>query len=41
MGIQGNNQHKKKKFFNPTDQEFGMHRKMTLKSQAKTKPPFP
>ena len=30
----------KKKFKNPTDQKFGTPRKMTFKSQAKTKPPF-
>ena len=52
MGIQGNNPHiflwylydqksKKKIFFDPTNHEFGTHKKMTFKSQAKTKPPIP
>ena len=52
MGIQGNNPHifystfrvenlKKKKNLNPTDQKFCMNKKMTLKSQDKTKPPLP
>ena len=51
MGIQGNNPHifydtfmiknfKKNFFFDPTNHEFGTHKKMPLKSQAKTKPPF-
>ena len=52
MGIQGNNPHiflwhlydkkfLKTFFFDPTNHKFGTHKKMTLKSQAKTKPPFP
>ena len=28
-------------FLNPTDQKFGTHKKMTLKSQPKIKSPFP
>ena len=53
MGIQGNNPHiflwhlydqkLKKNFFfpDPTNHKFGMHKKIPLKSQAKTKPSFP
>ena len=52
MGIQGNKPHiflwdlygkkfLKKFFFDPTNQKFGTHKKMTLNSQAKTQPPFP
>ena len=32
---------KKKNFLDPTNQEFRTPRKMTFKSEAKTKPPFP
>ena len=53
IGLQGNNPHiflwhlydqKSKKnnfFFSPTDHQFGTHKKMPLKFQAKTKPSFP
>ena len=32
---------KKKKFFDPMNEKFRTHKKMPLKSQAKTKPYFP